>query len=67
MKFYRDHHPNDFRECEATIRFIERIAQLVHAFESRSGKNGLRKPSPERTVKHYLLTFSLSFRAVILC
>lgn len=36
--------------CKATIKYVERIAALIHAFDSRSGKNGLRNPSPERTV-----------------
>jgi hypothetical protein len=50
MKFARDHHPDKFTGCEPSIKFIERIADLIHAFNSRSSKGALRKPSPEREV-----------------
>lgn len=50
MKFYQEGRP-EFHGCESTVKFIERIAELIHAFNSRTGKSAIRKEnSPEKKV-----------------
>ena len=50
MKFYQPGRP-ELHGCESTVKFIERIAELIHAFNSRTGKSAIRKEnSPEKKV-----------------